>query len=84
MCVLPPAPFVAALLLPLDSSISKSPNILIEESSWFVVLLPAVQQQLRDILPVLSLSHTRLCVYCLYSSSSVSASTGYSVWLGSL
>lgn len=91
LCLPLPASFVAALLSPaLGSRVSKSPNILVEtEYSCFVMLHSAIQQQLKNILPVMSssrvsCSNTSLCVYYMYSSSSVSASTGCSTWLGLL
>lgn len=53
LCLPLPASFVAALLSPSpDSRVSKSPNILVEtESSCFVMLHSAIQQQLKTILP---------------------------------
>lgn len=91
LCLPLPASFVAGLVSPSpDSRVSKSPNILVgTESSCFVMLHSAIQQQLKTILPVMSSSHVScsnmsLCVYYMYSSSSVSASTGCSTWVGLL
>lgn len=65
------ASFLCCSIPPLNSSVFRSPCILIEaESSCFVVLPPTIQVIFSVISSFqMSCSNTSLCVYSLYSSS---------------